>query len=645
MEILTPDARLKVKGDTFFMPVPGEGVYFRNNVGTFRMTGDTIDRWIERLLPMFNGENTMKQLTDGLSAPYREQVYGIAQTLLQNGFVRDVSRDRPCRLPPDVLERHGSQIAFLDSFADSGAYRFQCYRESSVLAAGSGPFLLALVSALLESGLPKLHVAITDPAGTNRKRLAELERHARVSDPEVEVKETVLPERTEEAWRERVRPFSSVLYVSADGDADELRLIQSACIAEGKLFIPATVVRHTGLAGPLVQPGSGLIWETAYRRLHLTALEKDPLQHAFSPAAGAILANVAAFEHFKTVTGAVRPELSDAVYTLDLETFEGSWHKLLPHPLVQADGRGREETAWLEDWEARLDEGTVGHDVGALFAYLNRITSKSTGILHLWEEGELLQLPLSQCRAIAADPLSPGPAELLPELVASGFTHEEARREAGLGGLEAYVSRQTAGLAGFREGGAGIGAGGSTAEAVARGLQACLSERLRRRHAAGAPVLAPVQLGEPEDDRCKFYLQALTRLRGTPVIGAGEELAGFPVVWVGTGGRWYGSAGLNGTLALRGALQGALLRVQNESRYESPHTVEAGAALVGRREPLRLEAPACEPVARPDTLRAALNVLAARGLRLEAADMAAEPALKEWPGAIVGVRLREEGAK
>jgi hypothetical protein len=34
---------LKVKRDMFFLPDPNGGVYFRNNVRSFRMEGSTID--------------------------------------------------------------------------------------------------------------------------------------------------------------------------------------------------------------------------------------------------------------------------------------------------------------------------------------------------------------------------------------------------------------------------------------------------------------------------------------------------------------------------------------------------------------------------------------------------------------------------
>lgn len=103
---LTPSMRLKVKRDTFFLPEPNRGVYFRNNISSFRMEGSTIVQWIEKLLPMFNGDHTLSDLTDGLPGPYRNRVMEIAEVLYANGFVRDVSQDSPHQLGDQVLERY-----------------------------------------------------------------------------------------------------------------------------------------------------------------------------------------------------------------------------------------------------------------------------------------------------------------------------------------------------------------------------------------------------------------------------------------------------------------------------------------------------------------------------------------------------------
>lgn len=74
-----------------------------------------------------------------------------------------------------------------------------------------------------------------------------------------------------------------------------------------------------------------------------------------------------------------------------------------------------------------------------------------------------------------------------------------------------------------------------------------------------------VQLGDVDDERCRYYLQALTRLQGDPIIAFGEEVSGFPVVWAGTSDGWSGAVGLNVTIALRNALQKAIMKVQNQT--------------------------------------------------------------------------------
>jgi putative thiazole-containing bacteriocin maturation protein len=473
MTSLAPAARLKVKDDTFFLPVPNDGVYFRNNVGTFRMEGGMIDRWIEKLVPMFSGEHTLADLTDGLSYPHRERVYEIANVLYQQGFVRDVSKDLTHQLTNGITQKYAAQIAFLESFGDSGAYRFQCYRQAGVLAVGSGPVFVALVSALMESGLPKINMLITDSVPTNRERLVELAEQARRTDPDVVLKEVIKRKKGADGWRDVVQPFQSILYVSQEGEVEEFRLLHAVCKAEKKILLPAMCLHQTGMAGPVVHPDSEGCWESAWRRVHQSAVYKDPELHFFSSTAGAMLANVIVFELFKTVTG--DSELRNSFFLLDLETLEGSWHPFMPHPLIH----GFEAAQTVQASKLQLEglDGSEGSsDKSGLLTYLNQLTSAQSGILHIWEEGDLRQLPLSQCRVQAVDPLSQGPAGLLPELIGTGVTHEEARRESGLIGIEAYVSRLADILLHTKEV-VGIGVGETAAEGVLRGLKANLAEQ------------------------------------------------------------------------------------------------------------------------------------------------------------------------
>ncbi|MDM5308263.1 putative thiazole-containing bacteriocin maturation protein [Peribacillus frigoritolerans] len=641
---LTPSMRLKVKRDTFFLPEPNRGVYFRNNISSFRMEGTSIVQWIEKLLPMFNGNHTLSELTDGLPDPYRNRVMEIAEVLYGNGFVRDLSQDSPHQLREQVLERYASQIEFLESCGDSGAHRFETYRKKKVLAIGSGPFFLSLVSSLIESGLPAFRILITDTVPTNRKRLNEIVAHARKTDDEVAIEEVMLEKGAGIEWQEIVRPFDSILYVSQEGDIQELRELHSVCRQGEKTLFPALIINQVGMAGPLVHPDSKGCWESAWHRLHQAELEKNQESSFFSATAGAMLANIMVFEWFKDATGVTTAEQANQFYLLDMDTLEGKWHPFIPHLGVTGKGTA----AWIEDFERRLEQKADPGDPGKVFMYFSRLTSSESGIFHRWDEGDLKQLPLAQCRVQVVDSLSSGPAELLPEIIRSDLTHEEARRETGLAGVEAYASRTLSQLVATLPPlqGAdeikeliGVGAGETFAECVCRGLQSSLdTEFLNKRF--NQEKLVTVQLSQVEDERCRYYLQALTRLQGDPIIALGEEVSGFPVVWAGTSDGWSGAVGLNVTIALRNALQKAVMKVQNQTVCLTAPGLVASPVL--DEEKVNLVIPSCGVKGNSELVQSAIQVLKKNSKRICVFELKLEPLLKEEMAGVFGVFLREE---
>jgi putative thiazole-containing bacteriocin maturation protein len=636
--------RLKVKRDTFFLPDPNSGVYFRNNVSSFHMKGSMIDQWINKLMPMFNGEYTLGNLTHGLPGQYRDRVYEIAEVLYKNGFVRDVSQDRPHQLEDQVIKKYASQIEFLENFGDSGAYRFQAYRQAKVLAIGSGPFLVSLVSSLVESGLPKFHVLITDSVPTNRMRLEELVVHARKTDPGAAVEEVILKKEGESSWREIVKSFDSILYVSQEGNVEELRALHRICREEKKLLLPAIFLHQVGLAGPLVHPDSEGCWESAWRSIHESVFGKDEQLQSFTSTAGAMLANVIVFELFKNVTGVTESEQRNQFFLLDPDTLEGNWHDFMPHPLVT----GRITAEWIRDLDLGLKQSSGKEELGGLLLYLSHLTSAESGIFHILEEEDLKQLPLAQCRVQAVDPLSVGPAELLPGIVCTELTHEKARKEAGLSGIEAYVSQMAdviiAALPLLRqkvESGenVGVGAGETIAEGVCRGLQKCLTAELSKQLVDQKNVVSRVQLSDVEDERCRYYLQALTTMQGAPVIGLGKEVSGFPVVWVGTNDRWYGSVDLNTTMALQKALQQALMDGKNQSAQALPDAL----VFVAEKAPQSLVIRTSEEIS--EVLQSAMQVLKRNRKRILVFELELEPFLKKELVGVYGTLLREEESR
>lgn len=639
MTNMNPSMRLKVKRDTFFLPDPNSGVYFRNNVSSFRMEGSMIDQWVEKLIPMFNGEYTLENLTNGLPGAYRDRVFEIAETLYRNGFVRDVSQDHPHQLKEQVLKKYASQIEFVDNLVDSGAFRFQTFRQAKVLAVGSGPFLVSLVASLLDSGLPKFQMLITDTVQTNRQRLMELVAHARKTDADVEIEEVTLNKQGESSWQEIIKPFDYILYVSEKGDVEELRHLQRVSRKVEKVFLPAICLEQAGLAGPLVQPDSEVCWESAWRRIHQGALFKDQKFSTSSATPGAMLANVIVFELFKDVTGVSEKEQKNQFFLLDLETLEGNWHSFMPHPLVT----GHTSSRLVEDIDMRIAQGTERGEPGKLLLSFNQMTSKVTGIFHIWDEGDLGQLPLAQCRVQVVNPLAEGPAELLGDIVCTGLTHEEARREAGLSGIEAYVSQMVVSLDLPPE--VEVGAGETFAESVCRGLQRFLDEELIIQSLEQEYSVFPVQLSTVEDERCRYYLQALTTLRGAPTIGIGEEVSGFPVVWIGTNDGWYGSVDLNITMALRNALQQAIINVQNEEEFVMARSLEVSSMILDEKVPLSIEIPACEERIQSEDLLKAIEILERNGKQLLVFELGLEPFLQEELAGVFGILVQEEGLR
>jgi hypothetical protein len=123
----------------------------------------------------------------------------------------------------------------------------------------------------------------------------------------------------------------------------------------------------------------------------------------------------------------------------------------------------------------------------------------------------------------------------------------------------------------------------------------------------------------------------------------GAEVSGFPVVWVGTSGRWYGCVDLNVTMALRKALQQALLEAQNQAAILSPQALES--VFMEEKEQPSLVIPACKEAANSEVLQSALQVLKRNGKRLMVLDLAVEPFLKEELAGVFGVLLREEGSR
>ncbi|WJQ84271.1 putative thiazole-containing bacteriocin maturation protein [Brevibacillus brevis] len=641
MEKLNPSMRIKVKRDTVYIPDSDGSVYFRNNIGTFRMKGDMIDRWVDQLFPMFNGVHTLEQLTDDLPEEYQQQIFQVAGTLLENGFLQDVSLEKPHELSPEVMSRYAAQIEYLDQLGGSGGYRFQKYRTEKVLVIGAGSFLLSAIHALLESGCVQFHYAITNETATNRERLEAMIEHSRRKDPHVKLDELKLTSWEGADCSATIEPFTGILYTSANVNKGEVSMIQFACREREKVFVPALFVQQKGIVGPLIHPQSEACFESALRRLHRQALCADPEQHSYSMTAAAMLANIAVFEWFKYVSGVHEAEEPNKIYLLNLETMEGSWQSYMPHPMQKEEM----SIEVLDERELKLRISNEAEQKESLLSLFPSWTSPDNGIFHSWDEGELTQLPLTQCRVTAVDPVADGPAELLSTVICAGYTHDEARREAGLVGAEMYVGRMVNHLIAHNsayqadlESNIGIGAGETAAEGLCRALQHCLTLTYVSEMKGRQPTARLVHVDSIVDEQSQFYVRSFATLGENLRIAKGHEVCGFPVYWVETHTGWYGSIGLLEREALRKALMYALQQIQTPTNQVSKYVLTAqSVCLTG--EAIELARSSVQEESEKEVWKQAVEVLALHHLSPRIMNAAIEPFLEEDLGGVFALLL------
>ncbi|MER5348501.1 hypothetical protein ABT030_51520 [Streptomyces mirabilis] len=127
--------------------------------------------------------HTLQDLTAGLSSDRRNTVVGLVTALVDKGFIKDVTEDRPHTLTAEEERAYAPEIAFIDYWRDSAAHRFQLFRDSSILAIGAGDTLTALVRANLFSGLKRVHVMTTDECPMGDGWSTQLAVSARQRDP------------------------------------------------------------------------------------------------------------------------------------------------------------------------------------------------------------------------------------------------------------------------------------------------------------------------------------------------------------------------------------------------------------------------------------------------------------------------------
>lgn len=416
--------RPKLKEDTFYIPV-SDGIYLRNNRGPFTIKGKVVYRWLERLAPYLNGQYTLEEITQGLPEEKKSMINDLVTLLLVNGFIKDLTDDHPHTLSAAEERLYAPEIAFIDSFVNSAAHRFEQFRQSRMLLIGSGLSFTALVHANLRSGVQQLAVLTTNECFTSQQQYYQYldECNQRGSCQSlIDVRSARWSEETEVGVT--IQPFDVVIAVSDLPMLARARMLNKLCRALGKTLIQAVIVDHHAWVGPSMHAETSGCWECAWLRLqaHLSDVSKElplyafqdhpdtPTSRCIAVPTATVVANQLSFEIFKYLTGAGHLETEAHLLSIDLETLEVEKHPFLPHPLCTACHPPTVPTAELFHTTLHhLEQGSpIDQETFAKHATI--CFESHLGLFTSITEDDFIQLPLNISQVTVSNPM------LLPHL-------------------------------------------------------------------------------------------------------------------------------------------------------------------------------------------------------------------------------------
>lgn len=330
--------RPKLRHDVVFLETPA-GAYLRGADAAFVLKGRSAYRWLTTLSPYLTGEHSLEELCAGLDNGQRQTVSALVRALVARGFVKD-SAARTA-IPAPLARCFHSQIDFIDHFADDATGRFLRFHRSRVVLGGTGPTLLAAAVGLVRNGCGSVEVRPEDDPEPYRRALrAEVDK-LRGEQVSVSARVAHSPIETTDA--------DAVVYCAEPAQLPRVLELARRCHAGGPLLVPVVQDGRQAVLGPSSRVGGAPCWLCAQLRLtanadpavaaeswrHLALGSIDAVDggrvSADAVAAG-MVGNAAAFEVFRSLTGALPPETDSSVVVLDLSTLESARERVLRHP-------------------------------------------------------------------------------------------------------------------------------------------------------------------------------------------------------------------------------------------------------------------------------------------------------------------------
>jgi putative thiazole-containing bacteriocin maturation protein len=423
--MLAQSMRPKLKADTYCLPI-SDGVYLRGNNNRLVLKGKSLYPLLEHLVPNLDGNVTLEEITEGLDAARKRMLTNLIEKLFAHHFLTDPSQDQLHTLRSLELETYVSNIAFIQSFQTSAAYRFEWFRNKHLLIIGDEPGCISLVQASHQCGVKKISVIVTPEDeitshfrqdGLDLLANDDFEENAHLIDP---------PSWDDEAEvRNTIQAYDAVLHIAERPMLARARLLNKLCVEQGKTLIQAITIDDYAWIGPLVCPEIRSCWECAWRRLQANLTDSDlPAHYEFRdlpPASSnrsltapgaSIIANRLLFELFRYFTQTGSTEITGKISAIDLKTFQSESHAFLPHPHCLASQHAVAQTAsqFLEQIQHLQHQSPIDPDI-FLENFASCVNERS-GLFTTVENSHFVQIPLAVYKVNLSNLLS---REDLPE--------------------------------------------------------------------------------------------------------------------------------------------------------------------------------------------------------------------------------------
>jgi bacteriocin biosynthesis cyclodehydratase domain-containing protein len=406
--LVDESARPKLRLDAQFLPIE-HGVLFRSRGKLFTLKGAGIYELVSSLAPHLSGELTIRDLCEHLVPGKQEVVRHLLETLIARQVA--INRvDEEISLPAAVLAGFRGQLEFIEHFSDHPIQRFSRLREANVFVTGSGPALSSICISLVRNGIG---IVTLDQDVSTREQEESVAREVeslRAAGIEIRIAHSSLSSQLDNCNH---LP-TAICFASDEPNFGTLLQINEQCVRRDVLFIPGYVLDGKAVVGPSVRRRVGCLTCSLLRRApHLSsdleaefwrgiALSQSWNRDVQPPSYPSlrILANLVAFEVFKTLTDHLARDTDGAIASVDLETLETRTARLIAHPKCpHCSTLAQGNRSWAT--VGYFDKGpqvVLTHD--EQMSKIDSAIDPEYGIFHGFEDDGLIQTPLFRSKLL-----------------------------------------------------------------------------------------------------------------------------------------------------------------------------------------------------------------------------------------------------